>query len=112
MDDFPEKYSVLNFYCNLALHSRIHKYPKKVADMLQRVLAGTDYSNSIINFMDFHHQLEDFLIEHNIPKLQYRIVEFNKLLNAIYSDTPITLKVVDYEVKVDSNGSIGFSKMH
>ena len=111
IDDFPEKYSILNFYCNLALHSRIDRFPKKVSDMLQRVRRGTDYSNSIVNFTDFHAQLKDFLKEYDLPNFykNYKIGNFNKLLNAIYSDTPITLRCVEYEIKIDSNGAIGGS---
>jgi len=108
MADFPKKYCILNFYCNLALHSRIDKAPKKVLDMLQRVHEGTDYSNSIINFMDFHRQLQEFLKENNIPNFyrNCKIENFNKLLVAIYSDTPITLKYVEHKISVTSNGGI------
>jgi len=108
IDDHPERYSILNFYCNLALHSRIDDHPKKVADMLLRVHKGTDYSNSIINFIDFHAQLQNFLKEYNLPNFYegYKISDFNKILNAIYSDTPIILKAIEYEIKIGENGVV------
>lgn len=108
LNDYPEKYSVLNFYCNLALHSRIDRYPKIVEDMLIRVHKGDDLTNSIINFNDFHSQIVEFSKEYYLPNWNdsYKINEFNKFLNSIFSDTPITLKRVDFEITVDYNGCI------
>ena len=109
--DNPKKYSILNFYCNLALHSRIDRYPKKVADMLKRVTEGTDYSNSIVNFTDLHALLSEFLNEYELPNFykNCKISDFNKILNAIYSDTPIILRAVEYEITIDKDGLIGGS---
>jgi hypothetical protein len=108
INDYPEKFSILNFYCNLALHSRIDRYPKQVQEMLLRVHKGEELSNSIINFMDLHNQLYTFSVEYSLPNWseKYKVNDFNKLLNSIYSDTPITLKVVDFEISIDANGLI------
>lgn len=118
INDYPKRYRILNFYCNLAFHSRIDRCPKKVADMLKRILKGTTsskrvfksstYSNSIVNFTDFHAQLQKFLKEYKLLDFyqNYKISDFNKILNEIYSDTPITLRMVECEIKVDANGGI------
>lgn len=115
LDNHPEKYSVLNFYCNLALHSKISNPPKKVSDMLERIRTGSDYSNSIIGFTDFHGQLRDFLAEHNLPNFYSTasfssIQNFNKILNSIYSHTPIITEVITrYQTSIDENGVISGS---
>ena len=49
MHDYPEKYSILNFYCNLALHSRIDRYPRIVEDMLKRVHGIGDSHDCLYN---------------------------------------------------------------
>lgn len=104
----PQKFSVLNFYCNLALHSRIDRYPQAVEDMLVRAHKGENLSDSIINFTDFHRQIKEFAKEYGLPNWgdYYEINKFNKFLNSIYSDTPITLRRVDFEITVDNNGGI------
>lgn len=115
INNHPEKYSVLNFYCNLALHSKIDRPPKKISDMLTRVHTGNDYSKSIIGFEDFHKQLREFLTEHNLPNFYLKatvtdVQRFNRLLNAIYSYTPIITEVVaKYQTNIDENGMISGS---
>jgi hypothetical protein len=106
--DYPERYDVLNFYCNLALHSRIDRFPKRVADMLRRAQEGKDYSESIVGFGDLRKQLISFSEEYKFPNLYDHCKEgdFNKLLIDIYSETPITFKAVEYEIHIDENGRI------
>jgi hypothetical protein len=86
---------VLNFYCNLALHSRIDNVPKQVLGSLTRIKDGVDYSNSIIGFEDFHKEFKKFLNENKLPESIYTeihgVKKFNELLLNIYSDTPIIL---------------------
>jgi hypothetical protein len=109
INNHPEKYSTLNFYCNLALHSKIDRCPYKITSMLQRVCEGTDYSNSIINFMDFHRQLHAFIVDYELPDFyeNYDIKTFNKILNEIYSDTPIIIESTNkLEIIINNNGSI------
>ncbi|MDD4332951.1 MAG: hypothetical protein PHT51_02455 [Patescibacteria group bacterium] len=112
MQGHPEKYSILNFYCNLALHSEIERCPKIIEDMFIRVDNG-EYSNSIINFIDFHNQLVEFSREFGLPNWSgsYKISEFNRFLNSIFSDTPITLKRVAFEIVIDANGLISVKKV-
>ncbi len=44
INNYPETYSTLNFYCNLALHSKIDRLPKSIYDMFVRIKdGGTDF---------------------------------------------------------------------
>ncbi len=105
--NYPAEFSVLIFYCNLALHVRIDKYSKDVENMLERISIGSDVSDSIINFYDFHRQIKEFAQRYNLPEWIYKINDFNKLLNEIYSDTPIIIKKIsEYKITVSKNGII------
>lgn len=116
IDNRPEAFSTLNFYCNLALHSKIdHRLPKSVFDMFVRIKNGgldpKAYTNSIIGLEDFHKQLKNFLKDHNLPDTiyteKYGVKKFNKLLFDIYSDTPITLTIEEkFEIVIDKEGGI------
>lgn len=106
--------SVLNFYCNLALHSGINDVPKQILESLIRIKDGTDYSNSIIGFEDFHKEFKTFLKENKLPESIYTtekcVREFNKLLLDIFSDTPIILILKNkYQITLNSNGIISGS---
>lgn len=112
LDGHPEKYSILNFYCNLALHSKITRPPKIVIERLEKIRAGSDYSNSIVGFADFHGQLKAFLVEHKLPNFyeiasESDVQDFNRVLNSVYSHTPIVTEVVTkYQTSIDKNGVI------
>lgn len=117
LDNYPEKYSNLLFYCNLALHSVIDRFPKSVREMLLRVKNGElnseAYKNSIIGYNDFHKQFKDFLKEYKLPNVIYvengGVKILNKLLNNIYSNMKIILKIErKVEIIIDKNGSISF----
>lgn len=115
INNYPEAYSALNFYCNLALHPKIDRLPKSISDMLVRIKdGGTNpkaYSNSIIGFEDLHQQLISFLKEYNLSDIiyteEYGVKKFNKLLLGIYSDTPIILTIEEkFEIVIDEEGGI------
>jgi len=115
--DDRKKYCCLNFYCNLALHSKIERLPKSTKEMLLKIKDGelnpSAYQNSILGYQDFHKQLIDFLKEFGLPSNiyneKYGVKKFNQLLNDIYSDTPIILtNKQKIEVTIDKNGGISF----
>jgi hypothetical protein len=116
IDDHPEKYQILNFYCNLALHSKIDHPPKIVQEKLARIADGTDYGQSMIGFGDLRDQFLKFFIEHNLPNFYERSTpkerkHLYQLLLNIYDETPIYTQYRDakYRVEVDVNGTISFS---
>lgn len=115
IDKKKEIYDCLNFYCNLALHSKIDRLPKSTSSMFVRIKdGGTNskaYSNSIIGFEDLHQQLKNFLKEYNLSDIiyteKYGVKKFNKLLLGIYSDTPIILTIEKkFEIVIDRDGGI------
>lgn len=111
-ENYPEKYSILNFYCNLALHIKIDKrVPKKLADELLRVHTNLEYSHPFFGYLDLHNQMEKFIKEHNLPDFyehpDFKGSEFIKLLNSVYCDTPVIVKIVkEYQVVVNRDGTI------
>lgn len=115
MEESKNIYSVLNFYCNFALHYKIDRVPEKIKNMLIKIKNGgsnpDNYTNSIIDFGDFRQDFEKFIEEHNLPnyiyKRKYGARDFNKLLISIYSDTPIELKLKEeYVITIDASGGI------
>ena len=113
IDKEKDSYSILNFYCNLALHAHINRIPKSVSNMLIKIKDNIDYSNSIIGFEDFHRDFIKFLNRKELSDLIYTsefgVKNFNKLLLAIYSDTPIDLELKEtYQVILDDRGVISF----
>jgi len=115
LGNYPEKYSTLLFYCNLALHSTIDRFSKSVNEMLLKVKDGglnpEAYQNSIIGYNDLHKQLSNFLKENNLPDAiyteEYGVKTFNELLNNIYSETKIILTVKEkFEITVDEKGGL------
>lgn len=112
LNHHPDKYSVLNFYCNLALHSKIDKpIPKILSDELIRVHENLEAYHPFIGYSDLHNQLIEFISEYNLPNF-YNLPDYNRsnltnLLNAIYHNTPVIVKVIkEYEVRVDKNGTV------
>lgn len=113
-DSHPEKYTYLNFYCNLSLHSKINHPPKKYVDNIKKLILGKDFDDSIINFADFHDQLNEFFNDYNINNFYMNQSpgdrkKFEKLLIETWSDTPITIGSIDeYNIKVDKDGGMSF----
>ena len=111
-NNYPKKYTVLNFYCNLALHSKIGRPPKEVSDKLRDIQEDTDLTAdySMTYFGDFHAQLENFLTDYDLPNFydnDSRKANFNKLLYAIYSDTPIIIEgVTRYKIIYRDDGTM------
>ncbi len=113
-DSYPEKYSVLNFYCNLALHSKIERPPKKYSENIKKLIEGEDFDNSFIKFNDFHSQLKVFFDDYGIHNfylnqpLESKKI-FEQLLIDTWSETPIRISVIDeYNIKVDKDGGMSF----
>lgn len=111
-ENYPEKYSILNFYCNLALHTKIDKrVPKKLADELVRVHVNLEYSHPFFGYPDLHTQMGEFIKDHNLPDFykhqDFKGSDFIKLLNSVYCDTPVIVKIVkEYQVIVNEDGTI------
>jgi len=117
LNNHPKKYCCLNFYCNLALHSKIDRLPQSTKEMLLRMRDGeldsSAFENSILWYQDLHEQLKVFLDEFNLPNTIYTekrgVINFNQLLNDIYSDTPIIVTIEQKtKITIDKDGGIEF----
>lgn len=111
-NNYPEKYCRLNFYCNLALHSKIDRPPKSIIDLLWGIKNG-DPNNSIFEFTNqLHEQLHEFIKEFGLPDTIYKephgVKHFNKLLFDIYSDTPIIINISKRVEVVFGANIVGF----
>lgn len=117
LEDHPAEYNILNFYCSLALHSKMDKIiPEEIADGI--VKSHTDYEGQhphpFLGYLKFHEQLIKFLEDHNLPSF-YRLKDFKmgkflELLNSVYSDTPVIVKLItQYQTVVNKDGSISIS---
>ena len=103
----PEKYSILNFYCNLTLHTKITNAPKIITDELKKFHAG--FGNTVMfngSFTDFHNQLETLLGDEGISNfypLDERIQKkINEILIDIWSHTPIRIDYTEsYDVSIE-----------
>ena len=110
--DHPSKYDILNFYCNLALHAKIDKIiPKNLADELIRVHTNLEYHHPFFEYPELHKQMNEFITEYNLPNFydypNFNGTNFTKLLNSIYSDTPVIVKIVKkYQVSVNKDGTV------
>jgi hypothetical protein len=119
LNEKPERYQILKFYCDLALHPIIDRPPQVIKDMLEKVAAGKSYDNTIVGFDDLQGQLREFFQEFNLPNFyisstpEERKKLYDILLD-IYHDTPIITKYLgrNYEVKIikvgSSEGTISF----
>jgi len=113
ISNHPEKYSILNFYCNLSLHPKITKTPKIVSERMREILSGKSPQASIIGIADFQIQFKEFVKEYNLPDFYLKSSSeerknFNKIFWDVLSDTPIKIEnVVEYDVilKKESDGS-------
>lgn len=115
IDNHPDKYQILNFYCNLSLHSKISTPPKIVKEKLQKIADGLDYGHSIIGFGDLQNQLLIFFTEYNLPNFYAKSTSqershLHKVLLSIYQETPILISYRDtkYKVVVDAKEIISF----
>ncbi len=103
----PDKYSILNFYCNLSLHTKITKAPKIIVDELKKFREGSEKTIMFDgSFVDFHGQLKNLLNEEGIqnfyPLEEQVQKEFNGLLIDIWSHTPIRIEYVEaYDVMIE-----------
>ena len=117
---YPKKYTILKFYCNLALHSKINDVPPDVYDKFRDTIKDDDLSAdySILFHAPFHAQLKIFLMDYNLPNFydnNFRIADFNKLLYAIYSDTPIIIEEISgrkYQITFSEDGTMGGSPIN
>ena len=109
-----DEYSVLNFYCNFALHVEIDRPPQSIVEMLTAIKEGTDYGG-IIGFEDFHADFQRFLEEKGLSNAIYaddrNVQNLRFALTSIYSDTPIFIKTTGDKVKMDQHGSISFESV-
>lgn len=110
-ENYPDKYSLLNFYCNLALHTKIERVPKELAREIRRVHDNLEYIHPFFGYPDLHKQLDEFIREHKFPNFYelpgFRGKDFMDLLNSVYSDTPVFVSVVTkYKAVVNKDGSI------
>ena len=117
LEDHPDEFAVLNFYCNLALHTKIdQRIPKEIAEGIIR--SHTDYKGEhphpFLGYPHFHKQFGRFLTDHQLPNFykfkDFNIVKFIDLLNSIYSDTPVVVNLItQYKAVVNKDGSISGS---
>ncbi len=111
VENRPPKYRILNFYCNLALHTKIDSVPDELGKEIVRVHEGLEMGHPFFGYLGLHNQLTEFFKEYQLPNF-YDLPNFNatvflSLLNAIYSDTPVTVSVIKkYQVVVNKDGSI------
>ena len=111
---YPEKYCRLNFYCNLALHSKIDRPPKSIKDLLWGIKNGGP-NNSIFEFTNqLHEQLREFIKEFGLPDTIYKephgVKHFNQLLFGIYSDTPIIININKRVEVIFNKNEVPFDK--
>lgn len=109
--------SVLNFHCNLALHSRINNVPEEILntflnltiDRFLKLKENEKYTDPFTTrFNDFHKELKAFIKENKLPVFEYDFKSFNELLFKIYSHTPIILND-KWQVITDPRGGISMS---
>ncbi len=96
----PENYSILNFYCNLTLHAQITRPPKIIIEKLKKYHKKADHSMIFeITSGDFHDQLDKFLKEHSIPSFYpikpEDLKALDDLLLSVWSHTPIRIEYVE-----------------
>jgi hypothetical protein len=114
-DNHPEKYIILNFYCNLSLHSKIDRPPKKISIKVKDLIIGKEIEDIPIKFSDFHSQLETFFDEYEVNNF-YKIRNsdkskkiFEQLLIETWSDIPIQIgDGSEYIIKINKDGSASF----
>ncbi len=108
----PAKYSILNFYCNFALHTKIDKIiPKELGQELKRVHDNLEYNHPFLGYPKLHEQMVEFMREYSLPNFythpDFKGREFTEILNSIYSDTPVIVSfVTQYKAVVNKDGSI------
>ena len=104
IEDYPEKFAVLNFYCNLTLHSKITKPPKIVVEKLKEIQSGSgDYPKTFfdVTLFDFHNQLNEFCKDYGFSSFysneeqKKNLLSFNNLLIDVFSHTPIRIEYVE-----------------
>lgn len=87
-----EKFKVLNFYCNWALHSELSRLGS-----VREIFNKNEWLN-FLSYKPFHKEFKIFLKEQNIsttiynPGNEVTIFKINKFLTEIYSDTPLIIK--------------------
>ena len=114
MENYPEEYKFLKFYCDFGLHPKITRVPKAVFDKLQGIQKDDDLSAdySMLFHKDFHKELKDFLINHSLPNFynkNFRQNDFNRLLNAVCSDSKIIIENdvgSKYQITYHKDGSM------
>lgn len=104
IEDYPEKFAILNFYCNLALHSKITKPPKIVVKKLKEIQDGSgDYPKTFfeVTLSDFHNQLKEFCMDYGLSNFysdeeqKKNLASFNNLLIDVFSHTPIRIEYIE-----------------
>lgn len=88
--NLKQKYKVLNFYCNWALHSKIDR-TEPISDILRGFIKNND--DRLLKFDGLPQDLRRFLEENNLSLYIITDIEnylrFANLLVGIYSDTPL-----------------------
>lgn len=95
IDEQKEKYKILNFYCNWALHAKInctHPIKNVLMDLEKDMAAHVDF----VTHKPFKNDILLFLKEYNLRSVIFdnstNLNTFNRLLLGIYSDTPLSVK--------------------
>jgi predicted nucleic-acid-binding Zn-ribbon protein len=98
----PSEFAILNFYCNLTLHTKITRPPKVVVKKLKEIQNGTgDYPRTFfdVTLNDFHKQLDEFCKRYGFQSFysnkKTRLEPFNNLLIDVWSHTPIRIEYVE-----------------
>lgn len=117
--NLQQKYKVLKFYCDWALHSVI-SYTKPVEDILDEFISDRESRVNFLYFKHFVDEFGEFAGEHNITSSIFKhkkLDRFLELLAEVLSDTPIIFKtpkrtaiITLTSVKLDGSYSgIGYS---
>jgi hypothetical protein len=102
IDEKKEKYKVLNFYCNWALHAKIDDTGsiKEILLNLERdIKAHIDF----VTHQPFKKELIKFIKEYSLSTKIFSdsvvLRNFSYILQKIYSDTPLFVKTDQGDVK-------------
>lgn len=104
LNNIKDRYSILNFFSNWALHTEIEKGAYPISPFLTKVIVNDTDDDGFGYFDLLFDDLDKFLIEFKLPK---RIMNANRLplrniLGDIFSDTPLIIQIPPdkYEVKI------------
>lgn len=102
INKYPTEFKILKFYCDLSLHSEIDRVSQEVAGHVKEIYENKN--SSMLFLEDFHDQLKKFMNSYDLPNfykhIDFRGGNFIKLLYAVNSETPITVKVDSHKYQL------------